>query len=370
MNRTHIKIIVVFLFLSCLSIALYLRRPKDTTGPKWDEGFLSIAECCYYNSSIISIIKEWNELEKRNQSQPDSSNQVFLVVDMDKKALWVEENGIIRSNRYIDLAPGVDWTFYYYSTKSTSLKNGKIILRNINDKTVLKNPEQFILIGSGKKRNVLLTIIDTVGQLRPGIVNFNPGTFVNSINFDELESPFIVTKDEYEEYNDFLANSSASITEEEKQRQRNIRLSDGFIASWKRMEKMLYMEIEKRVHKAGYQLIDISVSMAYFRGMRYADFQAARASVIARHSSLIKRLINKSPSLSESYIAFRLSDPGVWYVANDPYLQKTPINQKFIFDFIIFSSDLGQSLRKNNYIGEGRKIIKTLPDPNTPYIDW
>ena len=232
-NLSRFKIIIVVVLIAAFSVALYLRRPKDVREPVWGKGYLSVAERYYYNEHIIDIINRWKE----SVDQPVDPYNTLLVIDMDKKALWIEENGRIIEDYYIELAPGINWILYYYSTKSTSLQKGKLILKKPDDINALKNVEQLILVGSGIQGNLQFMIIDTVRQLQPGIVNFNPGTFVASMNLNDLGSPFIVTKDVYQQYINSLADSSTIQTDKGNTPAQDLSVLEKNKAAWKKIEK-------------------------------------------------------------------------------------------------------------------------------------
>ncbi len=93
-NRRRFKIIIAVFFIAGLSVALYLRRPKDTWEPNWDKGYLDTAERIYYSNHINAIINKWKESGKQAQgktgSQPEDYLKTLLVIDLDKKSIWIE----------------------------------------------------------------------------------------------------------------------------------------------------------------------------------------------------------------------------------------------------------------------------------------
>lgn len=354
-NKSRIKIIIAVLFITGFSVVLYLRRPKDIWEPNWDKGYLDAAERIYYGIHVNTIIDKWKEagtiLQGQSDSQPDDYLKTLLVIDLDKKAIWIEENGRISEDDYMELPPSVNFTLYHYSSAQiTHLQKGGIILKNADSKTALKSPEQLFLNGFGIKGSLQFIIIDTLAQAQAqGLYVNPPARTVASTNADDLASPFLVTKAYYQKYIDFLADSRIIQSDKENALAKELSVLEKNKAAWKRIEKMLYMEIEKNV---GYQLMSVDVQPTF-------DFSAATASVIVFVNNPLIAFLNKSDNLFANFVIVRLDD-NIWYAASDSNLQSKPSNQQLKLEFLILLNDDITQLQKQEYIKIGREKIKTI----------
>jgi hypothetical protein len=241
-NRNRIKIVIAVLFIAGLSVALYMRQPKDAWESKWDKGYFDSAERLYYYNHINAIINKWKEAGRKaiekSDSQSGDSLRNLLVIDLDKKAVWLEENGRISEYDYIEVAPATNWILYYYSTKSASLQKGRIILKNLDDKTALKKSEQLLLHVFGTKGSLGFTIIDNSNQLRAqGLYVSFSGPGATATKVDDIQSPFIVTNDEYQKYINSLKESNIMQSDKVNATAQEISVLEKNKAAWKRIEK-------------------------------------------------------------------------------------------------------------------------------------
>jgi hypothetical protein len=257
-SRSRIKILIVVIFLIALSVALYLRRPKDMWELKWGEGPMTCSEQAYYDNHITTIINKWREAGIKEREEPDSQSKglykSLLVIDFDKKALWLEKNGQIFEDEY----------------------------------------QQYI-------NSIADSGISKIDQ------------------------------------NDIQAEGPSILIKENK-------------AAWKRIEKTLYMEIERNVLKAGFQLKFVSMAP-------YANFTGANAYVIGNKSNLIMEILHRNPDVNTSLGIIRLNDD-TWYAASRPEPKRTRSDRTMKLEFLIFPDVNMSPSQKKEYIKQGREKFR------------
>lgn len=323
-----------------LSIALYLRRPKDAIEPKWGEGFISYSEKAYYENHIIAIINKWKE--EGNQSENPLGT--LLVIDLDKKALWVEDNGRINEDYYIEFPTATNCMFNNHN-KIISLEKGRIILKNVDEEIAKKIPEKFSLMVSGIERFINITVIDT---RQKGLKI--PVSVITSKNLDDLNIPFVVTKDEYEQYIKSLANTFSSQNDKESTSSESLSELDKNKAAWKRIEKNLYKKIEKNVNKAGYELVFISAEP-------FLDFTGVHSSVMGYNSNFVIEILNRNPEVYADLGIIHLEND-IWYAASRLPPKRTRSKREMKLEFVISPDGDISKTQEKQYIKQGREIFK------------
>ncbi|MEJ2649122.1 MAG: hypothetical protein P8016_12035 [Sedimentisphaerales bacterium] len=352
-NSSRIKITVVFLFLIALSIALYIRRPKLN----WDKGLLSISERNYYSNRFERIIKNWqqtaHEADVYSEDIMPESYQTYLIIDLEKKAFWLEEKGKIRAENYIDLSPKTNWILYHITPEGNTELPGRTALKIRGINLVRITPERFYLVGQGLNGCLVVDF-----NLHYENAHYSDGSFViRRINFqapivsaDKIYHSILVTNDEYRQYFDTLPDSKPLITEDEK------------IKAWNKIEKYLYMEIEKQFPKNGYNLGNISIEPG-------PDFSAARAHINARKGSILERITGHKSKNEVFNIDIDNLGDDIWYGKSvpNPYtdLSKTDENTRALnIEFIASSNGIIKGSKRRELLKKGRgfQLAALIPE--------
>lgn len=348
--RSSIKIIIAVLFIAGLSVALYLRQPKDKWEPNWDKGLISCSENAYYNNNIFAIIKKWAEAKEELNPDSDVFHQVWLVIDLDEKAIWLEKEGKIIKDYYIEFPPKVKFEIDHFSKKDLTLQTGRIILRNADDKTVQASSEQITLHSLGNSYMLNFSIIDT----RKGAFRFKSGwpqgSIPTTMNVNDLDSPLIVTKEEYEKYLISSANKYTLHSDKGSTQSRIFTVLEENKAAWKKIEKKLFIEIEKQVHKAGYQLNKLDVSPE-------KDFNTSNAFVIGYNYNVVIKILDKNPYANTNLGIIHIRD-NIWYVASKPEPKKKRNERQIKLEFLVYPDRDIFKEQEKEYIKQGREKFK------------
>ncbi len=331
-NKSRVKMIIIFLFLVILSVALYLTSQRHKWDSGWDKGLLSISERNYYSNRIIRIIENWrqtaNKVYDYNKDQLPESYQTYLIIDLEKKALWIEENGQIRTENFIELSPEAKWSLYHITPDGYTELSGRTALKIRGLATNWSTPERFNLVGQGIEGNIVLDFNSYYKD-----AHYKTGSFVmKSIKFqsptiDEnlLYSSIVATNEEYKQYLETISDSNVLSIENEK------------IKAWNKIEKYLYMEVERQFPKNGYNLTNTEIKPG-------PDYSAARAYINIRKTNILERITGyRSKHHGYSIYIDHLGDD-IWYGKSvfepDSDSSKTEEN-KPVLDFEFLASPNG-----------------------------
>ena len=354
-NLSRFKIIVFVVLLAGLSIALYLRRPKDTWDPGWDKGLASSTERDFYFQRMNRIIQDWQQTKRTGEKYDDGrlkeSYNTYLLIDLDKKALWIEEDGQIRTEDYIDFPKETTWTLYHYTSNGNTELSGRTALKIRGYNTDQNAREQFCLIGHGTRGHITLDFSSSSRGGSLGTGSFNKPTITfqsSSIYANKLYGSILVTEEEYKQYRDSLPESGTVVTKDENKK------------AWNRIEKYLYMEIEKHMLKAGYKLNNISVEPG-------PDFSAAHAESRGRANSIIKEIFGDS--LLDLYFKIDYLGNDIWYAKGVVNPQKKPRRIDTLeLEFLISPTGKITNSQQNELLKKGRELQRANPIPESKWI--
>ena len=90
-----------------------------------------MSERTYYVSRINRLTEEWAQTARRADRERDGrlkdSYRTLFVIDPDKQAVWIEENGQPRKNDYSELPPGMKWQFHHVTPEGNKELSGRIV---------------------------------------------------------------------------------------------------------------------------------------------------------------------------------------------------------------------------------------------------
>ena len=346
-NRSRIKIIVVVVLLAGLSVALYLRRPKSGWDPGWDKGLASSSERNFYYQRMNRIIEDWQNTKRTAERYDDSrlkeSYNTYLVVDMDRKALWIEEAGRIRAEDYIDFPKETKWIFNHYTPKGETELTGRTMLKIRGFNTDRNTREQFCLIGRGTGGYLALDFNASSkgGPVGPGTLNKPSFTFPSSSASDDNSyGSILVTEEEYKQYRDSLPESGTVVTEDENRK------------VWSRIQKYLYMEIERQMASEGFELRNVSFAPG-------PDYSAAHAEIKGRNDNIVQKILG-GPSSVDVYLKMDYLGNDIWYAKSTVNPEgPSRIGPTLDLEFLISPEGKVANSLKTELLKKGRDIQKT-----------
>jgi hypothetical protein len=366
-KKTWAKIFVIVFVTAALSFGLYVRWQSSSWDPGWGKGNLTTSERTYYFGRINRIIESWRQTKRNAERERDGrlkdSYNTYLVIDLDKKALWMENNGRISKADYVEFPPETKWTLRRYISTGSTLLRGRTVLKIRGYSTDKMIPERFVLVGSGAGSYIHFQFDSNSGGGGSGTGSFNKPSISfksSSANEDELYGSIIVTSDEYQQYRNSIAESNTLQADGEKSQPQVFSGLEANKAAWNRIEKNLYMEIDRQVQAARYQLYTLTVEPG-------PDFSAGHAELRARGRGFIKQFVSGSNSV-ESYLQIDDLGNDIWYAKSAPDPQRPRLFRRQLdLEFLIcFAGDISESQHKK-LIKQGRQKQKFASVPESKW---
>ncbi len=349
-KKAWAKLIVTLLVIGGVAVGLYLRWGAAGSGDDplsaWGKGNPTLSERTYYLSRINRIIEEWGKAARiadydRNGRFKDSY-RTLIVIDLDKEAVWIEENGRPLKNDYSKLPSGVKWRMHHVTPQGTNELNGRIALKMRGRYTSRQEPEKFFLIGTGRGSghfNFQLYAHGGRGDYHFGPYRPQPVSTRSSNKSEDSYGSILVEDSEYEQ---FEANDSKptvqlnSIIEKNK-------------ANWLRAEKAIYGQIERQVGKAGFDLYRLKVEPG-------PDFSAGHAEVRGRNNSVLRGFFGGHSSM-ETYLKIDHLGNDVWYANSARHRRRRNIPRRTLeLEFLVHPTSEFSTSERRDLLAKGRKF--------------
>ncbi len=360
-NKSRIKIILIFLFLATLSIALYLRQPKSEWDPGWGQGQIKLSEKIYYRKRLWEIVHNWMEMPTQvlvngHWQDPEPT---FLVIDLDKQAIWTQAKGQIQEENYAEFPENMSWSLYFLTPSDQKELTGRTIFRKSRNLIFQETPEQFFLAGTGRGLGHIgftvggITNASLCGESSIAYELKNWGYFPSGRKWNPDYS-FLITDSEYQKYHDSLVEQK--INQPDKNKADSTVLKQNKIR-WYQVEKFLYMEIDKQIHNSGYTLRNILVEPG-------PDFSAGYAEVSCDYNPILRRYlrIGNVRAIKANFNIVHIGD-GIWFVKAMPNPniisagQYKPDN-KFTLEFLFVKDKKIIGSQRRKLIKQGRNIMR------------
>ena len=359
-KKTWAKLIIAVLMILVLSLALYFRWQTGEWDTGWGKGNLTISERTYYFGVINRIIESWQQTKRNAEREKDGrlkdSYKIYLVIDLDKKAFWIEENGQVRAENYIELAPKTKWTLSYFTPTSDTVLSGRTILKIRGYNTRQITPEKVFLVGRGADNYIHFQFDSNSRSGGSGSGSFNKPSISfkpSSANEDEIYGSIIVTQDEYQQYRNSVADSNVIKSDKESTQEEIITKLEEKKAAWNRIEKHLYMEIDKQIRRAGYELYSLKVEPG-------PDFSVGHAELRARNSGFLKQFFGGSGSV-ESYLQIDNLGNDIWYAKSAANPRRPMLSRRQLsLEFLICSEEEISESQQKELIEKGNQIQRQL----------
>ncbi|MBN2588411.1 MAG: hypothetical protein JXA96_00995 [Sedimentisphaerales bacterium] len=329
------RIKLIFAALPVIVIALLLIIPWNQydrsykTLAQWGKGKMGVSETAYYNSRIRNIVTKWQEKGDNNGDSKDP-NTSFMHIDLEQNALWLEENGKVNKENYMNLPENISWQLSCTASLNQKLPD-KIILRA--QKSNSENIKFFFIVNSSNTN--ILKISERRTDKKDSL--FGP------------EAIAIVSEDEYKSYKDSLAqmNSEQSI---EKENSEQTALEKNKLR-WLEAEKLIYMEIEGQIINAGYELASTAVGAG-------PDYTSAYAVINANVDNILYQYLDFE---GRAYLKIDYLGDEIWYAKTVPDPTQNPTQKptsdlKHDFEFLIFPDEQISRSQYMKYIKQGHKL--------------
>lgn len=349
-KKTWAKLIVSLLLICGIAVGLYLRWGAAGLGSDllsaWGRGNTTLSERTYYISRINRIIEEWEKTARianyDGNGRFDDSYRALFVIDLDKQAVWIEENGRPRKNDYAELPPGMKWWLQHVIPDRTKKLTGRIALKMRGRYTSRQEPERFFLIGTGRGPghfNFQFYANGGRGDYSYGSFRPQPVSPRSSKESEDSYGSILVADSEYEQHH-------ANATDPEVQRSSVIEENE---ANWLKAEKAIYGQIERYVRKAGFDLYHLKVEPG-------PDFSAGHVEIRGRNDSALRGFFGGYHSM-DAYLKIDHLGNGVWYAksARHPQRQIMP-RRRIDLEFLIHPTAEITDFQRSDLFAKGRKL--------------
>jgi len=369
-KKTWAKLIIAVILILALSLTLYLRwrTTELELDSGWGKGNLTISERNFYIGRIGRVIENWSQTARKLDNDIDGrikdTNRNFLVIDLNKQALWIEDNGHMLKEYYAEFPSGLKWTFYHSTPKGSTELTGQTFLRFRGFHTGGLNPEFFCLVGQSNNSGHISFHFNgstKVSDYGAGQFTLKPYQFRSIKNSENLYGSLIVTEQEYRQYRDSVADSNVIQSGEENAGSGILSELEENKTAWSRIEKHMYMEIDKQVQIAGYELSRLTVKPS-------PDFSAGHAELRARSRGFIKRFFGGSNSV-ESYLKIDDLGNGIWYAKSAPNPRRPMLFRRQLdLEFLICSEGDTPKSRYRELMEQGRQKQQFTSIPESKWI--
>lgn len=239
------------LLAAALALPLVLFEQSDP----WSGTDVSVSERTYQQQVLQRALELWRASARRFQPDPDGlypdTYRTYLVIDLDERALWLEDDGEVVQGTRVPLLAKMDWRLVRQtSTGSRELPGRSLFLLRSQDSSLLAN-EQFVLVGSGADS---LTLSVTFGAFSSGMSTqtgrftlpaFSPGSD------DPADTPrpsILVGEEEYARRREAAGSSPGPVPGTGPQ-----------LARWVRIEPEIYRTAEAHAALLGTRVYHLRV---------------------------------------------------------------------------------------------------------------
>ena len=356
-TKTWAKLIITIVLTAAVAAGIYRQWfwKAGDAARTWGDGSLTTSERAYYTKRINAIIETWQR-SRRDAGSPEKGRSedscgTCMVIDLDKNAMWIEDNGQIPPDNYTEFPAKMKWVLLHNTLQGNSELPGQTRLRIRGGNSGQDYPEKLYLVGAGRGAGHLYFEFSTTSRgSGSGSGKFSPQPYTGSSSSgkkpDESYASLIVTDAEYEQIRRSPPSRDPNAPAEPAD-------SSPFAqnkAAWRKIEKPLYQQIEKEVSAAGFSLRDLTVEPG-------PDFSAAHADLTV-HTEGVLRGIFGGYFWGNIYLKIDYLGDDIWYAKIAPHPQRgtMPRRDKFDLEFLICPTTPIPDSHRAELLEKGRMI--------------
>jgi hypothetical protein len=363
----RIKLIVAALPVSVILLLLFFNWYQSCQSYKslsnWGKGLSRYSEQAYYNNKLRNIITKWQKAANNPNGSIKDSNSTFLHFDLEQNAVWLEENGQVKIEDYIDLPEQTTWALQYSSLLPTINLPKRVILRTLKVNQILTG--QFFLSTETRYSSYCFVFDNKIfsgGPFPRGsiIQNLSPASNNPQVSIDYTS--LIISEEEYKKYKDSLAKTNPEQSGEQANETPETKALEENKAGWLKAEKLLYMEIDGQILNAGYELNSLEVEAG-------SDYTGACAIMEARGENAIHRYLHLDGSKTvRAYLKIDYLGDNIWYAGTAPHpARKLETDSKLNLEFLIFPEEQISRSQYRKYIKQGRRLQQSESFPTAKW---
>ena len=133
----------ISLLVVCLSIALAGCSPSDDS--------FSMEEYEKVSQQITAIRKTWFKSRPR-MNYSEHPYKVFLVIDTNVPAMWLERNGQVSDSEKCQLPAGFQWEIYHVTPKGKRLLQSPVCLKQRSDTSQIDITQEILFVQGFKPK--------------------------------------------------------------------------------------------------------------------------------------------------------------------------------------------------------------------------
>jgi hypothetical protein len=318
----------------------------------WRRGDMTVSEKTYYKQRVSHVCRQWRETARSHRL--NEPYNVYLVVDPNKAALWLEQDGQVLEHNYADLPKDMQWVLYHVDQESTRTLSQKVRLKvRVPYRRRRALPEAVWLVGRGQGGDFLSIYLSATGckteylKTPPDIKPLGP-----QAQDREFTESFVVSDAEYEQYRNSIADEPAM------QEDGDVALvSEPNVSEWLTVEKQIYWEIERQTARQDYVL-------SHLRIKPYADRATARGEIRTRYRSGFTwpRQLRDRNIFPEKLLKIDHVGGGIWYVQG---IEKTPKSwsKNLALEFLISARGRIARSKYRKLLSEARRKHSAVRKP-------
>jgi hypothetical protein len=355
----RITLIFATLPLVIIALLLFLRWNEYGQSYKslanWGKGIFRNSEKAYYTNKVINIIAKWQKTDNNPDSSVSDSNSVFLHFDLEQNAIWLEENGQVKTEDYCEFPfnSGNGALYYPPFPKATELPRRTILqIKDPNQKL-----QSLFLLKCGSFNFFFDTRTIAGSPVFPAGSVYMSGSSQKTDDYTSL----IVSEEEYEKYKNSVSQKKSGQPNEKATTQQTV--LEEKKSRWLEGEKLLYMEIEGQVLNAGYELDSLELEAGFDYNAAYAVIQGHGENVVYKYLDL-----GGGSKTVRAYLKIDYLGNDIWYAKTWPHPKRTlKSDRKLDLEFLIFPDEQIPHSQYRKYIEQGRKLQQSESFPTAKW---
>ncbi|HUT31300.1 MAG TPA: hypothetical protein VMX13_16010 [Sedimentisphaerales bacterium] len=329
-DQRRMRLILAVLAAAPLAAGVWLERgaavsadePESSEPEDWGRGDLAISEKEYYRERVSHVFSRWGETARLHRL--GQAYNVYLVVDGNKPAIWLEENGRVLESDYAEFPKNMRWEVYRTTPEGKERLSGLVRLKigvpYRGRRAALA--EGIWLWGYGRGSEHITVYLSASGPCTTDYSESPPniryrGEYPKDREFAES---IIVGEAEYDDYQRSLGGEAGG------QGEVVTLVSEPNVSQWLKVEKRLYWEIERRIVERNYVVVSLKIEAWAGRGTGRGELLSGEKSGFIR-----QRPREKAPDL---LLKIDYVGDGVWYVQG---IEKHPerIGKELSLEFLV-----------------------------------
>ena len=239
----------------------------------WQRSNMTVSEKAYYKQRISHVCHQWRETARSHRLKEPYN--VYLVVDPNKAAIWLEQDGRVLEHNYADIPKNMQWVLHHVDQETRRKLSQKIRLKlRVPYRRRRALPEAVRLLGRSQGGDFLSVYLSAAGcnieylKIPPDIKPLGRQT-----QDREFTESFVVSDAEYEQYRNSLADEPATLEDGDV-----VLVAEPNVSEWLKAEKQIYWEIERQTAQQDYVLTHLRIKL-------YDDRATARGEIATHYRS-------------------------------------------------------------------------------------